>query len=208
LYPTPKPGKKPRRLNPLVASMLPEVTVGFSPNLMWDEAVNAYHEAKAGLNAAAGIIYEDRLRRNLLSSQPLCFKLFGFLSRTGPSALLPWAKTLAPSATSVSRIRLEYAPAAAELGEAPLGGSAFDAFVEYTLPNDAMGFIGIETKYHEDLSKGLAIPPEGSIARAKYSSETEIRPWKTGAPQASCSGTGRTSSSGTTNSSRSALSIS
>ena len=157
--------------------MLPETTVGFVPNLMWTASVNAYEDAKSELNASAGILYEDRLRRNLLSSQPLCFNLFGFLGRIDANALLPWVRSYAPRATAVSRIRLEYSPSAAELGAAPLGGSAFDAFVEYVLPDESMGFIGIETKYHEDLTKGLRVPKEGTTAREKYAKETQVRPW-------------------------------
>lgn len=181
LHPPPRPGRPPRTHNPLVVSMLPETTVGFVPNLMWTASVNAYEDAKSELNASAGILYEDRLRRNLLSSQPLCFNLFGFLGRIDANALLPWVRSYAPRATAVSRIRLEYSPSAAELGAAPLGGSAFDAFVEYVLPDESMGFIGIETKYHEDLTKGLRVPKEGTAAREKYAKETQVRPWRPGA---------------------------
>jgi len=181
LYASPKKGEVPRKRNPLVASMLPESIVNFMPNLMWREGVAAYQAALAELNTAAGIIYEDRLRRNLLSSQPLCFNTFGYLSQTEPDALLPWVQDFSPAATAVSRVRLEYAPDAAELGELPLGGSAFDAFVEYDLPDGAVGFIGIETKYHEDLGKGLKIPADESPARAKYEKETSLRPWQAGA---------------------------
>ena len=181
LHPSPKPGKPPRTHNPPVVSMLPETTNGFAPNLMWPAAIDAYEVAKSALNAGAGIIYEDRLRRNLLSSQPLCFNLFGYLSQVDPNALLPWVRIYATGATSVSRIRLEYSPSVAELGAAPLGGSAFDAFVEYTLPGESKGLIGIETKYHEDLAKGLKIPPEGGAARDKYARETQLRAWLPGA---------------------------
>src|SRR5687767_9544857 len=69
LHPPPKTGKPSRSHNPLVVSMLPETTNGFAPNLMRPEAIDAYRLAKDSLNAGAGIIYEDRLRRNLLSSQ-------------------------------------------------------------------------------------------------------------------------------------------
>ena len=62
-----------------------------------------------------------------------------------------------------------------------MGGSAFDAFVEYDLPGGGAGFIGIETKYHEDLAKGLKIPKDGSLVRDKYVKETGIRPWSEGA---------------------------
>ncbi|HET7690494.1 MAG TPA: hypothetical protein VFK41_08955 [Nocardioidaceae bacterium] len=181
LYPPPKKGKKPRARNPLVASILPEGLDGFEPNLMWPEVVDALEESKRDLNSAAGILYEDRLRRNLLSSQPLCFNLFGYLSRVEPNALVRWVQSMAPDATSVVRIRLEYAPTVAELGELPLGGSAFDAFVEYEIPGERLGFIGIETKYHEDLAKALMLPSEGSPGREKYVKETARRPWKDGA---------------------------
>lgn len=181
LHPPRKPGKPSRPHNPLVVSMLPESTNGFTPNLMWPESIDAYKVAKGALNARAGLIYEDRLRRNLLSSQPLCFNLFGYLSQMDPNALLPWVRMFAPPATSVTRILLEYSPSVAELGAEPLGGSAFDAFVEYTLPSDSKGFIGVETKYHEDLAKGLKIPSEGSVARDKYAQETQLRAWLPGA---------------------------
>lgn len=181
LYPPRKTGRRPRSRNPLVTSMLPDTTQSFGPNLMSQESVAAYKDALLGLNSAAGIINEDRLRRNLLSSQPLCFNVFGFLSRVNPNALLPWVRGFAPTASSISRIQLEHAPSAAELGEPPLGGSAFDAFVEYALPGGALGFIGIETKYHEDLARGLKVPAEESRARAKCIRETELRPWRAGA---------------------------
>nr|WP_156996722.1 hypothetical protein [Knoellia aerolata] len=164
-----------------MVSMLPATVAGFAPNLMWPASIDAYDVAKSELTAGAGIIYEDRLRRNLLSSQPLCFNLFGYLSQVDANALLPWVRLYAARAVSVSRIRLEYSPSVSELGAAPLGGSAFDAFVEYTLPGESKGFIGIETKYHEDLAKGLKIPPEGSAARDKYARETRLRAWLTGA---------------------------
>lgn len=181
LHPPPKRGKPSRSHNPLVVSMLPATTGGFAPNLMWQAAIDAFETAKDALNTSAGIIYEDRLRRNLLSSQPLCFNLFGYLSHVDPNALLPWVRAYAPQATSVTRILLEYSPTVAELGVEPLGGSAFDAFVEYQLPSGSMGFVGVETKYHEDLAKGLKIPPERSHARSKYATETRHRAWLPGA---------------------------
>ena len=162
--------------------MLPETTVGFTPNLMWTAAVDAYEVARSKLISGAGIIEKDRLARNLLSSQPLCFNLFGYLSQVDPNALLPWVRAYAPRATSISRIWLEYAPTAEDLGGDPLGGSAFDAFVEYLLPDESRGFIGIETKYHENLAKGLNIPPEGSRTREKYAKATQLGgAWRVGA---------------------------
>lgn len=165
--------------------MLPDFTEDFAPNLMWPQVVDAYERSKrTSGSSGAGIIYEDRLRRNLLSSQPLCFNLFGYFAVEGANALLPWVRTFAHKAEAITSIRLEHAPSAKELGEAQLGGSAFDAFIEYRLPNGLRGFIGVETKYHENLAKALTLPREGTQAWTKYLRETEIRPWRPGAAHA------------------------
>ena len=96
-----------------------------------------------------GLVHEDRLRRNLLSSQPLTFNLFGQL-QANAATLLPWIQTFDPEAREVTGIRIEWAPDKAEhFG----GGSAFDAFVEYETETDERGFVAVECKYAEDLSK-------------------------------------------------------
>ncbi len=170
--------------NPLVVSTLPESCAGFGTNLMWPEAVEALKQAKSQLGVTGGILAEDRLRRNLLSSQPLCFNLFGYLGQLPDlSAVLPWVQIYAPEATGIVRVLLEYAPSAAELGQQPLGRSAFDAFIEYRLPGGQLGFIGVETKYHEDLSKGLRLPKPGA-GRTKYEQATRNDCWVPGAADA------------------------
>ena len=133
----------------LVSSMLP-VGVYWQPNLMTNEAVAAAEKAIADLMAEKrpGLIQKERLQRNLLSSQPLCFNLFGHLSPF-PHLLLPWVTSLAPSAERVVEVRLEWAPKTDTIG-----GSAFDAFVIYETVTDTRGFIGIEVKYAEDLAQG------------------------------------------------------
>ena len=155
----------------LVASMLPR-TVGSGPNLMTAEARLAAERAIARLSRSGGpgIIQEERLRRNLLSSQPLCFNLFGYLSEH-PATLLPWVRQISPDAAEVIDVRLEWAPA-----DKPLGGSAFDAFVEYALPGGRRGFIGIECKYAENLAKAQPKP-----ASEKYTEATQAGPWTAGA---------------------------
>lgn len=96
----------------------------------------------------AGIVGEDRLRFNLLSSQPLCVNLFGHFRRN-PAGLDRWVRHLtAGSAAEVVAVELEWAPPPAEhFG----GGSAFDAFVEYRTTSGGRGFVGIECKYAEHL---------------------------------------------------------
>lgn len=96
-----------------------------------------------------GLVTEDRLRRVLLSSQPMCFNLFGnFQAVDRHNVLLPWLQTINPSAVEIVRVEVEWAPPAAEHFA---GGSAFDAFIEYRHADGGLGFVGVECKYHEHL---------------------------------------------------------
>lgn len=102
-------------------------------------------------SGGAGLVKEDRLRRVLLSSQPMCFNLFGNFQTPGRrSALLPWVRSVNPAAAEIVRVEIEWAPPAAEHFS---GGSAFDAFIEYSSVDGGLGFLGVECKYHEDLEK-------------------------------------------------------
>ena len=155
----------------LVSSMLPD-DVDLSSNLMWPEAVAAAENALLALTTEGrpGLIQEERLRRNLLSSQPLCFNLFGYLGAHEQS-LLPWVRTIQPEAASIDDVRLEWAPATGTLG-----GSAFDAFVSYETGAGNSGFVGVEVKYAEDLAAAQRKP-----ANDKYKAPTLTGSWKTGA---------------------------
>lgn len=96
----------------------------------------------------AGIVDEDRLRYNLLSSQPLCVNLFGHFRRN-PAGLERWVTHVTEgSAAAVVRVELEWAPPPADHFD---GGSAFDAFVEYRTKSGGRGFVGVECKYAEHL---------------------------------------------------------
>ena len=99
--------------------------------------------------SGGGLVKEDRLRRFLLSSQPMCFNLFGqFQDEQRREALLPWVRRVRPTACRVTRVEIEWAPPAEDHFR---GGSAFDAFVEYETADSGLGFLGVECKYHEDL---------------------------------------------------------
>jgi hypothetical protein len=101
--------------------------------------------------SGGGLVKEDRLRRFLLSSQPMCFNLFGqFQAEQRRDALLPWVRRVSPGAVRVTRVEIEWAPPAEDHFR---GGSAFDAFVEYDTSDSGRGFLGVECKYHEDLRK-------------------------------------------------------
>jgi hypothetical protein len=154
--------------------MLP-VGVGLEPNLMTPEARRSAQETLSGLRSSGrpGLIDEDRLQRNLLSSQPLCFNLFGYLG-AHREALLPWVKGLAREANAVTAVELEWAPS-----HGTLGGSAFDALIEYERQDGSRGFLGVECKYAENLKKSQRDP-----AADKYLAVTVPPLWRPGAAAA------------------------
>lgn len=99
------------------------------------------------------LIDEKRMRDNLLSSQPLCFNLFGELKRDSGKALKFFNIIYRDCFSSIDNIVFEHNPARRD---PRLTGdrSAFDVFVEYTSRDGKKGFIGIEVKYSETLREG------------------------------------------------------
>jgi len=164
------PGSITSRDKPVV-SMLPD-GVGLEPNLMTVEARDAAEDAMSRMKTSKqpGIIQPDRLNRNLLSSQPLCFNLFGYL-RAHPAALLPWVQGFEPLATAITRVELEWAPL-----PKVRGGSAFDAFVEFARQDGTRGFLGVECKYAEKLTES-----QRDEAAEKYRKDTRPPAWTEGA---------------------------
>jgi len=92
----------------------------------------------------------SRLMYDLLSSQPMCFNLFGPLARDLDLATR-LVRTLPglPADIEVTNVALEYAPKEhLHLGDA----TSHDAFVEYGRADGERGFVGIETKLTEPFS--------------------------------------------------------
>ena len=113
--------------------------------------------ARRRLAEKRGTIDRYRLLCNLLSSQPMCFNLFGPLvdDRELATALL---QTLLPGEVqAVTRVLIEYAPEPP--GEYLNDRTAFDAFIEYTRPDLSLGFLAVETKYTEAPSSKPYINP-------------------------------------------------
>jgi hypothetical protein len=118
-----------------------------------------------------GLVSEDRLRRNLLSSQPLAFNLFGFLKRY-PGAVLAWLASLGIEAVD-AELRIEWAPPRkAHLDT----GSAFDVAVIYTAGDGTRGLVAVEVKYSEDLD-AQRIDPSAKVLDATRTSGN----WRSGA---------------------------
>jgi hypothetical protein len=101
-----------------------------------------------------------RIFNDLLSSQPLCFNLFGELQGDLPLASRALGRMTDGRISTVSAIHFEHSPGR---GNPRYTGdrSAFDVFVEFVTPEGKKGFAGIEVKYHEDLND----PPAPHRAR-------------------------------------------
>lgn len=113
------------------------------------------------------LIREDRLWGDLLSSQPMCFNLFGALAAdlelATRAAQVWWPGRVA----QVTEIRFEWSPGRQDFRY--LGNrTAFDAVFLHTTPAGGRGFIGIETKYHE------RPPPPGRLTPERLQRYAEI----------------------------------
>lgn len=95
-------------------------------------------------------IQEPRIYDNLLSSQPLCFNLFGELAVDHDLASTVFEQLLGEPGLRVSRLELEHSPGRGD----PVftdDHSAFDVYVEYETVGGTRGFVGIEMKYAETM---------------------------------------------------------
>ena len=108
--------------------------------------------AELGSSSEDGRLFATpRIYNDLLSSQPLCFNLFGELAADLDLATALF-RPLRPAAVEhVTVIRFEHSPGR---GDPRFTGdhSAFDVFIEYDHQGGGRGFFGIEVKYHEDLA--------------------------------------------------------
>jgi hypothetical protein len=134
----------------LVGSLLSKQRASDGLNFL-DEQVASYAKRRAEqVLRDGGALDRDRLRRNLLSSMPLCFNLFGKLGAELPAAATVLGAVLGLEIATVDQVLVEYAPPAAK--GMLQDRTAFDAFVAYTTPTGAKRFVGVETKYTEPFS--------------------------------------------------------
>lgn len=114
--------------------------------------------AKNRVKEGAGMVEPFRLMHNMLSSQPMCFNLFGELTLDLKLATRLARSLWGEHVARVTRVGFEWAPdpAAEYLNDR----TAFDAFLEYVTKDDKVGFIGIETKLSEQFSPHCYDKPE------------------------------------------------
>lgn len=101
---------------------------------------------------SAGKLYgKPRIFNDLLSSQPLCFNLFGELTCNLPLASALVSHLSNGRFSEVTSISFEFSPGRGDCRYLN-DGSAFDVFLRCRTASDGVGFIGIEVKYHENLA--------------------------------------------------------
>lgn len=128
--------------------MLPE---GADESLNFlDRNIAEYAQRRAvQIKNEGGTIDRDRLMRNMLSSMPLCFNLFGYLREHYGEAAHGLGKLLDLDIDDIFGIEVEWAPDRdAHLRDR----TAFDAFVRYRTTDGRRAFLGVETKYTEPFS--------------------------------------------------------
>jgi hypothetical protein len=124
-------------------------------------------------------IEEDRLLRNLLTSQTLCFNLFVPQLLDLRLATLIWKTLLPQRVAHVVDVKLEHSPGRCDATRYTGDRSAFDAFVEYVHIDGQRGVLGIETKYTDAFSApcGPPTPRHDALAASTglYTSEGWIQ---------------------------------
>ncbi len=96
------------------------------------------------------MISEPRIWNNMLSSQPLCFNLFGELHYDLKLATKYFQKLFPGKIKEVTEVKFEYSPGW-ENRNYTGDRSAFDVFIEYKNKKSKRGFIAIEVKYAENM---------------------------------------------------------
>jgi hypothetical protein len=116
------------------------------------ETIRSVVRCELGVDRSKDKLFsKPRIFNDLLSSQPLCFNLFGELQQDLPLASCVFSRLSTGRIAEVKSIAFEYSPGR---GLAKYTGdrSAFDVFVVYLTKSGEKGFAGIEVKYHESLN--------------------------------------------------------
>lgn len=100
-------------------------------------------------------IDQQRLWTNLLSSQPLCFNLFGALKLNMDKANDFFRSLFPDYVRHIEGIHFEHSPGRGDPAFTQ-DGSAFDVFVPCVTPEGEYAFIAIEMKYSETMLEPLA----------------------------------------------------
>ncbi|MFP4893159.1 PGN_0703 family putative restriction endonuclease [Paraburkholderia sp. EG304] len=100
------------------------------------------------------IIEQERLWKNLLSSQPLCFNLFGGMKLDIEKGNRFFRSLFADYVESIDGIYFEHSPGRGKPAYTN-DYTAFDVFVPCTTIHGGNGFVAIEVKYSETMAEPL-----------------------------------------------------
>lgn len=145
----------------LIGSRLPDDVADVLVNLNFlTEEVRTYVRWRVlQIQDEGGNVDVARLRGNLLSSQPLCFNIFGHLRSHRRAAASLLSRVFGIDMDEIVSIELEWAPPRRlHLRDR----TAFDAFVVYRASGE-LRFLGVETKYTEPFS---ATPYDSEVYRS------------------------------------------
>jgi len=141
-----KPGSHPVRKNETLGSTILNGDVTYK-NFLSENIIKVVRKTTQDRDMNnSGIMEEDRLFNNLLSSQPLCFNFFGEL-KTDLSLALQVLKPFYPDFTKVVDVKFEFAPSNNYTND----NSAFDVAFE-VMTGKQKGLLGIECKYTDSFS--------------------------------------------------------
>lgn len=127
-------------------------------NYLSPHARQQVQKAVQTAHSTGALLSRPRLWVDLLSSQSLCFNLFGPLAEDLDLATTT-LRMLWPDVRSVREIRFEWSPGRGDLNYTG-NRSAFDIFVDYD-GDRGRSFLGIEVKYHGDLTGKAASDNDG-----------------------------------------------
>ncbi|WP_224401895.1 hypothetical protein [Pseudonocardia sp. ICBG1034] len=127
-------------------------------NFLSPQARDQVQQAVADAPRTGALLSRPRLWADLLSSQPLCFNLFGPLA-SDPTLATATLRLIWPDIRRVRDIRFEWSPGRGNPAYTA-NRSAFDVFIEYD-GDRGRSFLGIEVKYHEDLAGTPASDKDG-----------------------------------------------
>src|ERR1035437_1310909 len=119
-------------------------------NFLTDNIKRLISDKIIKIRSNGGLVGEPRIWNNLLSSQPLCFNLFGELYYDLDLATKFFQKLFPNMVSIVTKIDFEYSSKRNNPDN-----SAFDVYVEYIHTNKKY-FFGIEVKYQECLNEESA----------------------------------------------------
>ena len=105
--------------------------------------------------SAGKLFAKPRIFNDLLSSQPLCFNLFGELTADLDLASKAVRRLTDGRFAEVTSIDFEHSPGRADARYLN-DRSAFDVFLRCRTSAGGSGFVGIEVKYHESLKRDKA----------------------------------------------------